>query len=76
MHDLYFISCCNNLLHASNFHLMIWGQIWRLKLDLALPEANGRFRYNFFTILGEALGDVLCVYDLWAQLKKGVGRRQ
>ena len=73
MHDLYFISCCNNLLHASNFHLMIWGQIWRLKLDLALPEANGRFRYELFY---NTWRDVLCVYDLWAQLKKGVGRRQ
>ena len=23
---------------------------------------------NFFTMFGEALGDILCVYNLWAQL--------
>jgi len=25
---------------------------------------------------GEVLGDISCVYDLWAQMRVGVGRRQ
>ena len=30
---------------------------------------------NIFTMLGEVLRGILCVYDLWVQLRIGVGRR-
>jgi len=29
-----------------------------------------------FTMLGEALGGILCVYDLWAYMTEGIGSRQ
>ena len=31
---------------------------------------------KFFTMLGEVLGDISCVYDLWAHTREGVGRHQ
>ena len=27
-----------------------------------------------FTMLGEALGGISCVYDLWAHMTEGIGR--
>ena len=29
-----------------------------------------------FTMLGETLGGILCVYDLWVHMTEGIGSRQ
>jgi hypothetical protein len=52
---------------------------WRafsIKIALYMFSLSTGVSINFFTMLGEVLWGILCVYNLWAQFRVGIRRRQ